>query len=505
MKSRGCVWRSVNALTLPSLFASVGRGSGRGGHSEWWDIRVFERRIPSPLVPRDSPNGRVNESQVPFGVRYTLSPATFRSCFRVVWLGLIRPTVCAILTACGFADLYLEIPMKYAVVVLAVIVASPVTMFGQNKIGPQEIFLWPNGAPNANGNEDLDRPSIRIYQPKTGTANGAAVVVCPGGGYSILATDHEGHQIAKWFARNGVTGVVLKYRHTKKYNHPIPLQDAQRALRIVRHQAEALGINTTRIGIMGFSAGGHLASTVATHFNETELNADDPIDKHSSRPDFAILGYPVVSLRTPVGHRGSALNLLGDNPSEEMLDHLSNHTQVTAETPPAFMFHTNGDKGVPAENSLQYFSALRKAGVPGEIHVYQDGPHGVGFGEGHPGLETWRDRLHAWMKSSGFLTSKKRLAVKGQITLNGQNLRWGNIAFIPQDKNAPVGWAMVSRGKFSIGENSGPTRGPHRVIIRNLGSVELHPTIDDVVVFDRGLVYEFAESGNEVTFDLKSE
>lgn len=395
--------------------------------------------------------------------------------------------------------------MKYTVVVLAVILCGPVTLFGQNKVGPQEIFLWPAGAPNAKGNSDLDRPSIRVYRPKPGTANGAAVVVCPGGGYGVLATDHEGHQIAKWFARNGVTGVVLKYRHTKKYSHPIPLQDAQRALRTVRHQAEDLGINTLRIGIMGFSAGGHLASTVATHFDETELNADDPIDKHSSRPDFVILGYPVVSLRTPVGHRGSARNLLGDEPTEKMLDHLSNHTQVTAETPPAFLFHTNEDKGVSAENSLQFFSALRKAGVSGEVHVYQDGPHGVGFGEGHPALETWRDHLHAWMRSSGFLTSKARLAVKGKITLNGKHLRWGSIAFIPEDTNAPVGWAMVNRGKFSIDQKRGPTPGTHRVVIRNLGSVELHPTIDDVVVIDRGLVYQFAESGQSVDIDLTSD
>lgn len=376
---------------------------------------------------------------------------------------------------------------------------------GNASVGPEEIFLWPDGAPGAKGDADLDRPSIRIYRPKTGTANGAAVAVCPGGGYGVLATDHEGHQIAKWFARNGVTGIVVKYRHTSKYHHPIPLQDAQRAIRMVRHQAKELQIDESRIGIMGFSAGGHLASTVATHFNETQLNADDSIDKHSSRPDFAVLGYPVISLRPPVGHRGSANNLLGKEPSEKMLDHLSNHTQVTAETPPVFLFHTNGDKGVPAENSLQLFSALRKAGVPGEIHVYQDGPHGVGFGEGHPALETWRDHLHTWMKSSGFLTSKKRVAARGKITLDGKELRWGNIAFVPEDANCPTGWAMINRGKFSIDEKSGPTTGTHRIIIRNLGSVELHPTIEDVAVFDRGMVYEFAESGNDIDINLTSE
>jgi acetyl esterase/lipase len=394
--------------------------------------------------------------------------------------------------------------MKFFAAWFALIMILPAATSGQDYVAPDQIFLWPDGAPGAKGEEDRDKPSIRIYRPKPGTANGAAVVVCPGGAYAVLATDHEGHQIAKWFARNGVTGVVLKYRLTKRYPHPTPLQDAQRALRVVRHRAKELGISGSRIGIMGFSAGGHLASTVATHFNETKLDPNDPIDRQSSRPDFAVLGYPVVSMIPPIGHRGSAITLLGPDPTDEQLQHLSNDTQVTAETPPTFLFHTNSDKGVPAENSLQFFLALRKAGVPGEIHVYQDGPHGVGFGEGHPTLETWRDQLYGWMKSSGFLTDKARRAVTGRITLDGRDFGRGNIAFIPDDANAPTGWAMVHRGKFSIDKDNGPTTGRHRVVIRNLGSVEPHPTIDDVVVYDQGLVVEVADSGNEFHLNLTS-
>lgn len=268
---------------------------------------------------------------------------------------------------------------------------------------PKPELLWPGGAPGALGAEDADRPSLSLYLPPAGRATGAGVVVCPGGGYRNLALDHEGDQIARWLNSFGVAAFVLKYRLGPRYRHPAPLQDAQRALRTVRHRARDLNLAPNRIGIMGFSAGGHLASTAGTHFDAGDASAPDPIDRQSSRPDFLILGYPVISFTTAYTHRGSRSNLLGDNPDPKLVESLSNEKQVTAETPPTFLFHTNEDKGVPAENSVLFYLALRKAGVPAEMHIYEPGPHGVGLAPLDRVLASWPDRLAEWFQTRGLL------------------------------------------------------------------------------------------------------
>jgi len=268
---------------------------------------------------------------------------------------------------------------------------------------PKKMELWPNGAPDAVGTEDADKPKLTVWLPSADKANGAAVVICPGGGYGGLARDHEGKQIAEWLTARGIAGIILEYRHAPRYRHPAPLQDAQRALRTVRARAKEWNIDPKRVGIWGFSAGGHLASTAATHFDAGKANADDAIEKESCRPDFAILAYPVITLKAPHAHVGSRNNLLGKQPDEKLIESLSNETQVTKETPPTFLFHTNADKAVVPENSILFYLALRKAGVPSEMHIYETGAHGVGLAAKDKALSSWPDRLNSWLDGRGFL------------------------------------------------------------------------------------------------------
>lgn len=272
----------------------------------------------------------------------------------------------------------------------------------QHPPAPKVELLWPNGAPSALGNDESDRPNLTVHLPQmNGVQSG--VVVCPGGGYGMLAVDHEGKQIAEWLNARGVAAFVLRYRLGPRYHHPVELGDAQRALRLVRYRAAEYGIAADRIGIWGFSAGGHLASTAGTHFDSGLPGASEAIDRTSSRPDFMVLCYPVISFITPYAHRGSMRNLLGDDPDPQLAASLSNETQVTPQTPPTFLFHTNSDSGVPAENSVLFYLALRKAGVPAEIHIYERGEHGVGLAPFDPVLSSWPRRLEAWMKLHGWM------------------------------------------------------------------------------------------------------
>lgn len=265
-------------------------------------------------------------------------------------------------------------------------------------------LLWPAGAPGALGDKPADKPTLIFYVPEPGDAPRTAVVVIPGGGYGGLAMDHEGHQFARWFNEQGIAAVILDYRHRGKgYGHPAPMLDAQRALRTVRSRAGALGIDPQRIGVIGFSAGGHLASTVATHFDAGDPAAADPVARASSRPDFAILSYGVLTMGTPFTHRGSQENLLGKDADEALVSSLSNEKQVTSDTPPTFVWHTTEDPVVPVENSIAFYMACRKAGVPVELHVFEKGRHGLGLARGHVGAEHWPELLQAWMKLHGWL------------------------------------------------------------------------------------------------------
>jgi len=268
---------------------------------------------------------------------------------------------------------------------------------------PQTIVLWPGGAPGAVGDEEADRPTLTVYLPPAERAVPTGVVVCPGGGYAKLAMDHEGRQVAEWLNSLGVAAFVLKYRLGPRYRHPAPLEDAKRALRLVRARAGEFRIAPDRIGVWGFSAGGHLASTLATHFDAGNPAAADPVERVSCRPDFAILAYPVISFATEYAHKGSRRNLLGDNPDPALVENLSNEKQVTAQTPPTFLFHTNEDQGVPAENSVLFYLALRRAGVPAELHIYERGRHGVGLAPNDSVLSSWPQRLADWLRVRGLL------------------------------------------------------------------------------------------------------
>ncbi len=285
---------------------------------------------------------------------------------------------------------------------------------------PPTFPLWPQGAPGALGAETGDKnhpgdiPTITVYLPPKDKATGASVVICPGGGYGFLAVDHEGQEVAEWLNSLGVAGVVLKYRLAPKYQHPSPLQDAQRAIRTVRARATEWGLDPSKVGILGFSAGGHLASTATTHFDAGNPNATDPIDRQSSRPDRAILVYPVIAIATEFGHNGSRDNLLGKNADPELVKSLSNETQVNKDTPPVFLAHTEEDKAVPAENSMLFAMAMSRAKVPYELHIFQKGQHGLGLGRGwaagnikaEPSFEAWPGLCATWLKAQGFLDKK---------------------------------------------------------------------------------------------------
>ena len=266
------------------------------------------------------------------------------------------------------------------------------------------IVLWPNGAPGAKGNEPLDIPTLTPYLPSKEKATGAAIIVCPGGGYTHLA-DHEGGPVAEWLNSIGVAAFVLKYRLGPRYQHPAPLLDAARAIRLVRTRAAEWALDPGHIGILGFSAGGHVASTIGTHFDSGNATAADPTDRASSKPNLMILIYPVITMRDKT-HAGSKKNLLGDNPSPELVTLLSNDEQVTKETPPTFLVHTTTDNAVPVENSISFATALRKAGVPFELHLYERGPHGFGLGGKDPILATWPDRCADWLRVHGFASAK---------------------------------------------------------------------------------------------------
>jgi acetyl esterase/lipase len=266
------------------------------------------------------------------------------------------------------------------------------------------IPLWPNGAPGALGNSTNDIPTLTPYFPDATNTTGAAMVICPGGGYAHLAP-HEGNDYALWLNQHGVTCFVLKYRlGSNGYRHPAMLEDAARAVRMVRAHADDWKIDPKRVGIMGSSAGGHLASTLMTHFDFGDTNSADEIERQSSRPDLGILCYPVITMGE-FAHKGSKDNLLGKNPPPELVKELSSELQVTTNTPPCFIWTTFEDKTVPMENTLMFAGALRKNHVPFDLHIYQKGGHGMGLADklpfAHP--HPWAGDCLFWLKAQGFV------------------------------------------------------------------------------------------------------
>jgi len=265
--------------------------------------------------------------------------------------------------------------------------------------------LWPDGAPDALGKEARDIPTLTVFLPKPDKATGAAMIICPGGGYQHLA-EHEGSHYARWLNEQGIAGFVLRYRlGSAGYRHPVMLNDAARAIRMVRSQAEEWKLDTERVGIIGSSAGGHLASTLLTHWDRGDTNSNDKIERQSSRPDIAILCYPVISMTDPFTHKGSRANLLGTNPPPDSLNKLSAETQVNKHSPPCFIWSAEADKTVPVENSLQLAAALRRSGVPFELHIYDMGGHGAGLGNKKFDKESfhpWTRDCESWLRKHRF-------------------------------------------------------------------------------------------------------
>jgi acetyl esterase/lipase len=268
----------------------------------------------------------------------------------------------------------------------------------------EPIVLWPGGAPGALGNAPEDTPQLTPYFPEKAKATGAAIVICPGGGYGHLAA-HEGEDYALFLNTLGIAAFVLRYRlGSHNYRHPAMLDDATRAVRLVRSRAPEWNLDPHRIGIMGSSAGGHLASTLLTHFDTGDENSSDPVERVSSRPDIGVLCYAVISMGEHT-HEGSRQNLLGENPSADVVHHLSNELHVTPQTPPCFIWHTWEDKAVKLENSLQFVAALNQNGVPFDFHVYQEGRHGLGLADKPPfeNAHPWSRDLAFWLKAQKFV------------------------------------------------------------------------------------------------------
>ncbi len=270
------------------------------------------------------------------------------------------------------------------------------------------IRLWAGAAPGALGESDHDIPTITPYLPAADKASGTSIVVCPGGGYGGLA-GHEGEGYAKWLADNGVAAFVLKYRlGSKGYRHPVMLGDVSRAIRLVRSRAAEWKLDPQRVGVMGSSAGGHLASTAITHFDARKTDAADAVDRQSSRPDFGVLCYAVISMEDGVTHGGSKANLLGKEPDPKLVELLSNEKQVTKNTPPCFVWSTQEDKAVLVTNSLRFVAALQQNGIAYDFHVYPKGPHGIGLSEGKNGvpagdIHPWGKDLLFWMRQNNWL------------------------------------------------------------------------------------------------------
>jgi acetyl esterase/lipase len=315
--------------------------------------------------------------------------------------------------------------MKIYLVLISLIVC-PLFISAQNFT----LSLWEGTVPNYKETDEkeafftdkgiyfinnIQKPDITVYLPSKGLETGETVIICPGGGYWNLAYYWEGRDIARALNAKGIAAIVLKYRLPTSNNyivrHKSPLLDAQRAMRMVRYHAKEWNINPNKIGVMGFSAGGHLASTLSTHYDKGNPQAKDSIEQYSSRPNFSILVYPVVTMSKSYGHKGSTEALLGKNPSQELLNNFSNELQITKDTPPTFLVHSSDDNVVPVKNSLIYYEALQKNNIPAEMHIYPYGGHGysLAIGKGH--LASWIDRCTDWIHYTN-KSSKKTEEVK---------------------------------------------------------------------------------------------
>jgi acetyl esterase/lipase len=372
---------------------------------------------------------------------------------------------------------------------------------------PKVVDLWPNGAPGAKGSEAADTPRLTVHLPDLEKATGAAVVVCPGGGYRVLAKVKEGHDVARFFNSFGVAAYVLEYRLGPRYRHPAQLQDAQRAVRWVRAQAEKHGVDPRRVGLMGFSAGGHVTAMAGVTPGDGDPDAKDPVERQSARPDFLVLAYPKITWDAKAD-TGILKTFLGDDASDEKVRSINADQHVTDQTPPAFLFHTDEDR-LSAENSVRFYLALRKHKVPAELHVYQKGPHGVGLAQDDPDLTTWKDHVRGWLRANGWLTAAKQVALKGTLAIDGKPLERGFITLTDVDGQRPTVRAAVAKGKYAFPDGQGPRIGRYQVAVTVFGDNDGKGPANDLGAYhvltpERTKVWvEIADGVNELALDFK--
>lgn len=343
------------------------------------------------------------------------------------------------------------------------------------------IELWPEGAPGALGDGEIDRPQLTVHLPDEDRTTGAGILIAPGGGYRILASDHEGLQVAKWLNRHGLAAFVLRYRVGERYHSSVSLQDGLRAMRVIRLRAKEFGIDARRLGMLGFSAGGHLTVAVGTNWDAGEAEADDEAERESSRPDFLVPVYAVTN------------GILRGRKADE---YTPADVSVNAQTPPTFLVHSHEDAIVPASQSTLFYDALLKAGVAAELHIYGYGEHGMGIAPGDPDFQGWPVLLMNWLRRSGFLTTAERCAVAGRLTLNGKALGMAWVTFRPLDDTAPLARARTSRGDdgaFAINAAHGPVPGRHRVTVDHISEQYPHTntsvyTLADCVRYEGGVI-----------------
>jgi acetyl esterase/lipase len=306
------------------------------------------------------------------------------------------------ITACFWASLECPCRGQSAPVQAAASVVSP----PEPALPHGEIEdLWPAGAPGAVGTEEQDKPHLEIFSGY-GSGPQTAVIVCPGGGYTHLAYEKEGTRIAEWLNLRGITAFVLTYRLAPRYRYPAPILDGYRSVRWVRSHAEQYKIDSHRIGMWGFSAGGHLVGIVGTHFDDGNPQAADPIDRTSDRPDFVISSYGGLSLQAGIAKPHAMAALLGDNPPPELIDDMSPDRHVTAHTPPYFLYATTTDQSVPVLSSVEFYTALVRAGVPAELHIFEQGPHGTALAQAYPALSAWPQLLENWLRLNGWIPAQ---------------------------------------------------------------------------------------------------
>ena len=339
------------------------------------------------------------------------------------------------------------------------------------------VALWTEDIPHAKGSGIIDQPILTIHRAPDDKANGAACIVAPGGGYRILASDHEGLQVAKWLNRKGVTCFVLRYRVGPKYHSSVSLLDGLRAVRFVRYFSQEYEIDPDRIGMLGFSAGGHLTVAVGTAWNFGVEASIDPIEKISSRPDFLVPVYAVTN---------------GKKRGRKADEYTSTDEQVDSKTPPTFIVHTHEDSIVPASQSTLLYNALLAHNVPAELHIFNKGEHGLGMMPGDPDVAEWGELLVRWLRRQKFMTRQSRAKLSGKLLCGGQPMGMAWITFIPEDLNAPIARTRIqfeSGGSFSIDASEGPVAGRHSVKIYHVSNQESHAatgvyTMDDAQVYE---------------------